>query len=319
MLRNVRGFYVAYDREYSYVGARGFSPLGDFNCRILLLLDGQRVNENVFDQAEFGSEFFLGLDTVERIEIVRGPSSSLYGSDAFFGVINIITKSRNAVQHGQLSTEIGSLGTYSGHFLLGETLPHGVEALLAGGVSESQGNHRLFFPEFNSPATNNGYAVNADNDASKYYLAKLTFRHFTLQSVGGTREKGIPTASWNTVFNDARTRSFNSGGNVVLTYNRDLGETTNLLLRGSFNRYLYSGTYAYPTVLNHEASLGEWWGWEAQVRKRILRRHDFTVGSEFRDNLHQDLGSYNLAPYTSLGEVDQVPMSGPPTCRMSSR
>ena len=308
VLRNVRGFYVTYDRNYSYVGVRGFAPLGDLNARILVMVDGHRLNDNIFDQALIGTDLPLDMDAVERIEIVRGPSSSLYGSNAFFGVINLITKSRSAVKHGQISSEIGSLGTYKGHFLLGETLPHGIEALLAGSVSESQGNYRLFFPEFNSPANNNGYAVNTDNDAAKNFLAKLVFHNFTLESVVGTREKGIPTASWDTAFNDARNKTIDSEGNLMLTYNRDLGETTNLFTRVSYNRYVYTGYYAdlpAPVVLDRDMARGDWWGLEAQVRKRILRRHDLSVGGEFRDNLRQDMDSYNVAPYTPMVDVDQ--------------
>ena len=46
-LRSVRGFYVIYDRNYSYVGVRGFSRPGDYNARILFLLDGHRVKNRV--------------------------------------------------------------------------------------------------------------------------------------------------------------------------------------------------------------------------------------------------------------------------------
>ena len=65
---------------------------GDYNARILLLVDGHRLNDNVFGSALLGTEFALDLDIIERIEIIRGPSSSLYGTSAFFAVINVITK-----------------------------------------------------------------------------------------------------------------------------------------------------------------------------------------------------------------------------------
>jgi outer membrane receptor for ferrienterochelin and colicin len=60
ILRGVRGLYVTTDRNFSYVGVRGFSKPGDYNSRILLLINGHRVNDNVFGQAEIGPEF--GVD-----------------------------------------------------------------------------------------------------------------------------------------------------------------------------------------------------------------------------------------------------------------
>jgi iron complex outermembrane receptor protein len=92
VLRSVKSFYVTSDRNYSYVGGRGFGRPGDYNSRILLLIDGHRTNENIYDQAMVGTEGLIDIDLVDRIEIVRGPGSSLYGSNAFFAVINIITK-----------------------------------------------------------------------------------------------------------------------------------------------------------------------------------------------------------------------------------
>src|SRR5260370_20721835 len=91
-MRSVRGFFVINDRNYSYVGVRGFSRPGDYNARILFLLDGHRVNDNIFDGAYVGTEFPVDVDLIERIEIIRCPSSSVYGTAAFIAVCNVITK-----------------------------------------------------------------------------------------------------------------------------------------------------------------------------------------------------------------------------------
>src|SRR5512142_86333 len=92
ILRSVRGFYVTNDRNYSYVGVRGFGRPGDYNSRILLLIDGHRTNDNIYDQAFVGTEAIIDIDLIDRVEIVRGPGSSLYGSNASFEVVNVITK-----------------------------------------------------------------------------------------------------------------------------------------------------------------------------------------------------------------------------------
>jgi iron complex outermembrane receptor protein len=95
ILRTVRSFYVTYDRNYSSIGVRGFARPGDYNTRILLLVDGHRMNDDVYDEAMIGTEFPIDIEMIKRIEIIRGPASSLYGSNALFAVINVITR------HGQ--------------------------------------------------------------------------------------------------------------------------------------------------------------------------------------------------------------------------
>ena len=94
ILESVRSFYVTYDRNYSSLGVRGFERPGDFNTRVLLLVDGHRMNDNVYDEAMIGTEFPIDIDMIQRVEIVRGPASSLYGSNALLAVINIVTDKR---------------------------------------------------------------------------------------------------------------------------------------------------------------------------------------------------------------------------------
>src|ERR1043165_5506678 len=80
VLNSVRGLYVSSDRNYSYLGMRGFQRPGDYNTRVLVLVDGHRMNDNVYDQTEFGRENLIGVDMIDRVEVIRGPSSSIYGS-----------------------------------------------------------------------------------------------------------------------------------------------------------------------------------------------------------------------------------------------
>jgi outer membrane receptor for ferrienterochelin and colicin len=72
ILDSIRSFYITSDRNYSYVGVRGFGRLGDSNHRILLMVDGHRLNDNVFGDARLGTEFPVDEDLIERVEIVRG-------------------------------------------------------------------------------------------------------------------------------------------------------------------------------------------------------------------------------------------------------
>lgn len=89
-------------------------PVLNGDDRVLILVDGRKMGWNHLiisgnDHAGFNPNL-LGVDNIERIEIVRGPASSLYGSEAVGGVINIITRKANSTQT-TASTEFGSWGS----------------------------------------------------------------------------------------------------------------------------------------------------------------------------------------------------------------
>ena len=132
ILRSVRGFYVTNDRNYSFLGVRGFSRPGDYNARVLLLVDGHRLNDNIFGGALIGTEFPLDVELIERVEIIRGPSSSLYGTSAFFAVINVITKPRRRRRTAWKRTgSFGSFDTRKGRLTYGRRSDRGVEMLVS--------------------------------------------------------------------------------------------------------------------------------------------------------------------------------------------
>ena len=89
-LRAVRGIFVSDDRSYTTLGFRGISPLGDYNNRVLILVDGHAVYDPWVDQGYVARDLDVDLDDVERIEVVRGGGSALYGTGAVFGVINVV-------------------------------------------------------------------------------------------------------------------------------------------------------------------------------------------------------------------------------------
>ena len=199
-LRNVRRLYVTYDRNYAYGGMRGFNRPGDFSTRILLLVNGHRLNDNVYEQAFIGTDFPVDVDLIDRIEVIRGPSSSIYGTNAFFAVVNVITRQGRSLKGAQASAELASYGTLKGRVSYGAELKNGLDLTLSGTFYSSQGHERLYFPEFDSPSTHNGFAGNADDDEHHQFFGNLTYRDFTVRGVYPSRDKSIPTGSFDTIF-----------------------------------------------------------------------------------------------------------------------
>ncbi len=307
ILQGVRGFFVTNDRNYSSVGVRGFARPGDYNTRVLVLIDGHRLNDNVYDQAPMGTEFPVDLDLIQRVEIIRGPVSSLYGSNAIFAVINVITRRGEDLNGLELSSDASSFDTYKGRISYGRKLRQ-FDFMLSGTFYGSRGHDRLFFPEFNAPETNFGVASHADDDQVGSTMLTLSSHDFTLQSAFGTREKGIPTGAYGTIFGDAGTRTTDSHTYIDLRYAHTFGGSWDVLARTFYDRYNYQGTYNYaspgssgPTQINPNIDFadGKWWGVELQATKQ-LRRNRITAGGEYRDNLRQNQTNYDLNPYSLL-------------------
>lgn len=143
ILRSLRSFFVTYDRNYSYVTVRGFGRPGDYNTRILLLVDGHRINDNIYDGALVGTEFILDVDLIDRVEVIRGPGSSLYGSNAFFAVVNVITRRGRNLNGVEVSGEAGSYDTYKGRVSYGNRYQNGAEAVFSGSAYDSKGQSLL--------------------------------------------------------------------------------------------------------------------------------------------------------------------------------
>ena len=313
ILRHVRGFYGTYDRNYSYLGVRGFARPGDYNTRLLLLVNGCRINDNIYDQAAVGTEFPLDVDLIDRVEIVRGPSSSLYGSNAFFGVVNVITRAGAEGLEREASTEAASFDTFKTRFRYGQRWPDGLKLTLSGSRYESAGPGRLYFPEFDDPATSGGIARNADEDRFQSFFSQASWGPFRLQGLYHSREKGIPTAPWGTVFNDPRTRSVDTYGHLDLGYRQQFQE---LEVSGqlSYHRYRYRGDYAYdfsengePRIeLNHDASWGGWWGGEVQWSRKWGAQHRGVGGLEYRNNFRQDQKNYGREVYLDERQDSEI-------------
>jgi len=305
ILQSVNGFYVTNDRNYSFLGVRGFNRPGDYNSRVLLLVDGHRLNDNVYDQAAIGADAPLDVDLIDRVEIIRGPSSSLYGANAFFGVINVITKRGRDIKGAAVSTEVGSYDSYKGRFTYGDRFQNGLEFLISGSVFDSAGHERLFYKEYENPATNNGIARNVDGGRYYHLFSRSSLTDVTLQGGYTYREKHIPTGSFGTVFNSKKNRTYDERGYVDLNYEHEFARQLSLSARIHYDRFYYHGDYLFDVsedetpiyVLNKEAALGEWWGAEVQVSKRIWERHQLTLGGEYRDNFRQAQRNHDVNPF----------------------
>jgi len=296
-LRSVPGLYVSYDRNYSYLGVRGFSRPGDFNSRVLLMIDGHRLNDNIFDTAAIGSEFPLDIDLIDHIEVMRGPGSSLYGSNAFFGVINVITRKAEDVRR-ELSTSGANYETWTGRTSYGASFDSGLDMLLSGTIYDSAGQRSLYFPEFASTPSG-GYTYRSDYDSSKSIYTRFSLSDFTLTGLLSSRKKGIPTGAYQTVFNDPNTRTIDERGYINLGYRKVFSDSVEVSAQLFYDHYRYDGVYVTDntpsaSVTNLDTALGTSWGAESIVTFLPLPEHKLSLGFEFRHNLTQNQKNFDV-------------------------
>ncbi len=124
-LQSIPGMDFITDHLHSNVGIRGVNGGMNAWSRIIkVMIDGQSVafrssGENWLDKE------LIPLSMIQRIEIVRGPSSALYGANAFLGVVNIITKTGNAMNGGLISAKTGFINNnfyYGGEIAFGKKI-----------------------------------------------------------------------------------------------------------------------------------------------------------------------------------------------------
>jgi outer membrane receptor for ferrienterochelin and colicins len=99
------------------IGSRGVLLPGDNGKHFLLLVNGHAMNDSLYGSARFDQGAGFPIDLVDHIEVIVGPGSVLYGSNAMLGVINVITKNAS---------------DYSGGHVLGEYEPGRTERVGAG-------------------------------------------------------------------------------------------------------------------------------------------------------------------------------------------
>ena len=309
IVRSVRGFSSTNDRNYEFLSARGFGLPSDYTSRILLLIDGLRTNDSVFQQVAAGGDFPLDIDLIDRVEIIRGPGSALYGSSAFFGVVNVITKKGGQLQGGEIAFGGGSFDTKFGRVSVGKKFDNGLEILLSGSGFNRNGQEALFFPAFaNDPALNNGINDQGNDENWKSFYSTVQYCDFSFQAGFGKRVKNVATGIFGTVFNDPTTVSTDVRQFFDLQYQRALSDDSQISARVFQQRYDYWQNYIFdipPLTLNLDTVDNQWRGGEIRFVTKIAKRHRLTLGTEYIDYFQEDQANIDVDPAFTYFDTKQ--------------
>jgi len=302
LLRSVRGFYVGYDRSYNSIGVRGINRPGDFGGRVLINIDGHRLNDPIYGSAFSDTDFLLDLDLVDKVEIIRGPGSSLYGDNAFLTVINVVTRRGREVGGFETAGAAASFDAYTGRVTYGNRFTNGLELLVSGTYLNSAGHSSLYFPEYND--VNGGRADHLDGAEVKSAYASLAYGDFSLSGGFIDRRKRAPTAQYEVVFDDPRMLNIDERAYGELKFTHEFEPDWSLQVRAYYDHYRYDGVFPFnysaplpgPTTINRDLTQGEWVGTEILLSKTLWERQRLTLGSELRDDFDLSLSNSDLDP-----------------------
>lgn len=304
VLRTVPGFFVVNNRIYENTGVRGFDQADDYNGRVLIMIDGIRINENIYDSGLTGNELPIDIDLVERIEVVRGPGSSMYGSNAFFAVINLITRNGQDFKGGEAAGSWASFDTFKGRFSYGQKHDNGLEYLVSGSGFGSEGP-TLSFPDRASENNPNGLTKTND-DRGQQVFAKAHWGDFSFEGGYGRRKRNFGTGAYYTDFDDGATFGQDSEAFFNLQYDTFITPKLELTARAFYGDYAFDSGYPFDAVTNKTQAHGWWTGFESRLISTHLEQHKLIAGVEVQENWLQKQTNYDAAPYRlySLDERD---------------
>lgn len=285
-LNTLPGLYASNDKAYDFQGARGFQVPGDYNTRFLLLVDGQRNNDTVYQSAMTGTEGWLDLSAVERIEYIPGPGSALYGSNAMFGVINVITR-QGAAQgathaSARWSTRSGrGLNLTSSQTIQGDDEDTRVFVQVS---TERQSGRDVGYADplgqlvrADGSLSPDGVAHGLDYGSNQRLMARVDRGEWSARLIHHQRTVHPSSGTYATLFDDPTLSVFDGGTQVQVTLEHPLSEHTSVHTRVGYSDFTYRGSYPYL-----DASLGRYVNYD-EMHGQVL---DAELSYQWRDSAH---------------------------------
>jgi outer membrane receptor protein involved in Fe transport len=282
-LASLPGVYTTYDRQFTYLGVRGFSLPGDINTRVLVTINGNRVNDPIFDSGPSGRELPIDMDLIERIEFIPGPGGAVYGQNAMFAVVNIVTRTGKEVSGAELAVGYQQPQALAeGRATWGGHLDHDVDVLMSVSGMNAQGQN-LFFNY--GASGRSGIAWGLDGDRTRQFFGSIAHGPWSFEVVYGFEHKDDPTGSYQS--NPLQSGQYQETGYTLtqLQYKDNYaGDTLHVSARLftandiSDDHLRFGGaTFDYPSTPDLR-------GLEARVVSTALAAHTLMLGVEAQDN-----------------------------------
>ncbi|MES2318934.1 MAG: TonB-dependent receptor [Pseudomonadota bacterium] len=241
-LKSLPGVYDA-TSQWPALGVSGVAVPGDFGSRVLYLINGMPIYEPTY-----GGFFleYLDIESIERIEFVKGAGSALYGSGAVLGLVNLITRGAKDAPGNSAAVSVASHDSAKVYFSSNGQAA-GVSSFVAASAAYS-GGRDIYLPEMDRPGFNQSrfHGLSSGNDAARTtrLFARLSRGPAWLQAMLIDGAKRDPLASYGSIFN-ARLMLRESQAAVETGFTRELGEGGLLTARAFGFATAERGEYPY--------------------------------------------------------------------------
>lgn len=320
-LNTLPGIYVSNDKVYDFQGARGFQIPGDYNTRFLLLVDGQRNNDSIFQQAMTGAEGWLDMSAIERIEYIPGPGSAIYGSNAMLGVINVITRRANYVAKTQLGVHVSQLGVSGVNMLTSQTL-QGDDAdtgiFLQFSADRQAGRDRQYADPLgqliraDGSVSPDGIAHGLDSGNNRHLLARVDRGEWSFRLINHERTVHPSSAPYLALFNDPSIAVNDGGTQLNASFSHALSDSSSLVVRLGYTDWHYRATYPYLDPLSgYYRNYDDYRGQALDGEVHYLGQgttHHLLAGMDFSQDLQARQQNFNSIALPGVPDVNINPL-----------
>ncbi|HWE04491.1 MAG TPA: TonB-dependent receptor [Tepidisphaeraceae bacterium] len=309
-LRNQRSFYLHTDGLNWFAGVRGFLRPGEYNSRILVTVDGRPTNDLLYGQSHLDRDFVVPMEAVQQIEVVRGPGSSLYGTNAVFGVVNLVTKNGSDINGVQVRLEGGTQDTGRASVLYGGELPGGWDVLASVTAYDSQGDRDIIYDGVNDAAHDYGHIRNSDAEGVGSAMIKARKGDLTVMLDYETRGVDNSAATYLATFSDPGKMRENRW-NASLKYDHEIQPGQSVHGMVYYGHYGYEQDYIVPpqtpipAYRYYTTGSDDWLGEEFHYDWQANKALHILAGADGRQSLYTHQRDYE----TPGGTILNVPAS----------
>jgi outer membrane receptor protein involved in Fe transport len=299
------------------IGSRGVMFGNDNGKHFLLLVNGHAINDPLYGAARFDEGAGVPIDMIDHIEVVVGPGSVLYGSNAMMGVINVITKTTSDYQGGHVLAdfEVGRSYRAGAGAGLSFTLFGAPSEITAGIEYYGRYGPSLTFPTQrfaiapSGPLSNIQWGRNLPNDvwggteSNAYFaqapsaLLRLRSGDFEVNVMANLYRRGLPYASSTetVVFDDSQSYELDRALRVDIKHQATLSTLAQLTSRAYADSFDYQQRVDQPAPIGclrtsivycsyYDAGVAQWAGLEERLALNWLHDQSFvtTLGVDAR-------------------------------------